>query len=126
MTHQFHSCLQYPSSLTMQYIVDKCPVFGKGQCPYKGIKGFAGNCPAFKNGCPFKELKTMGEIVEKLAEMRDAHNPKGRAAFMKMLEEVLKVSKEAEKKVGAWPFPPNTCPVFAHDAWGKRIVPKYN
>lgn len=121
----------YPYSLTVEEIVRKCPVFGKGVCPYKALademKGIAANCPGFKNGCPFKNLTTMGEYVGKLAQMRDTiATPKGRAALEKLMMRVHEISKEAEKKAGPWPFPPNTCPIFAHDAHGKRIMPKYN
>ena len=69
----------------------------------------------------------MGEYVGKLAEMRDTiGTPKGRAAFEKLVKRVHEISKEAEKEAGAWPFPPDTCPIFARDAHGKRIMPKYN
>ena len=125
----FIFCLKYPSSLTVEDIVNKCPVFGKGECPYKVIaeelKGIAANCPALKNGCPFKELKTVGEMVEKLARMRDTINSKGRPVFLNVNQKVDEISKEAEKKAGPRPLPANTCP-FAHDAWGKPILPKYN
>lgn len=113
----------------MEEITNKCPVFGKGECPYKELivefKGITGNCPAFKDGCPFKDLKTIGEYVERVAHMRDTINPKGRSAFLKFNQRVVKISKEAEKTSKPWPFPPNSCP-FAHDAWGKPIVPKYS
>ena len=117
--------------MTVEEIVKKCPVFGKGVCPYKGLademKGITGNCPGFKHGCPFKNLTTMGEYVGKLADMRDTiGTPKGRAAFEKLVKKVHEISKEAEKEAGAWPFPPGTCPIFARDAHGKRIMPKYN
>ena len=122
---------QCPYSLTVEEILKKCPVFGNGVCPYKALademKGIAGNCPGFKHGCPFKNLKTMGEYVGKLAEMRDkTATPKGRAAFEKLMKRVHEISKEAEKKAGPWPFPPDTCPIFARDAHGKHIMPKYN
>ena len=52
-----------------------CPAFGKGMCPYAILvtkcKGLAGNCPAFKDGCPFKNCKSVVEFVEKLTQMRD-------------------------------------------------------
>lgn len=121
--------LQYPYSLTVEDITNKCPVFGKDECPYKDLivelNGITENCPAFKDGCPFKDLKTMGEYVERMAQMRDTINPKGRAAFLKFNQRVLEISKEAEKIHKPWPFPANSCP-FAHDAWGKPIVPKYD
>lgn len=54
--------LQYPYSLTVEDITNKCPVFGKDKCPYKDLivelNGITENCPAFKDGCPFKDLKT--------------------------------------------------------------------
>ena len=117
--------------MTVEEIVKKCPVFGKGVCPYTGLvaemKGIAENCPGFKDGCPFKKLTTMDEYTGKLAEMRDkTTTPKGRAAFEKLIKRVHEISKEAEKKAGPWPFPPDTCPIFARDAHGKRIMPKYN
>ena len=69
-----HLNLRCPYSLTVEEIVKKCPAFGKDVCPYKSLvdetKGITGNCPGFKDGCPFN-LKTMGEYVGKLAEMRD-------------------------------------------------------
>ena len=126
-----HLNLRCPYSLTVEEIVKKCPTFGKDVCPYKSLvdetKGITGNCPGFKDGCPFKNLKTMGEYVGKLAEMRDkTATPKGRAAFEKLMKRVHEISKEAEKKAGPWPFPPDTCPIFARDAHGKCIMPKCN
>ena len=56
---------QYPHFLKLDEIAEKCPVFGKGVCPYGGLtdklKDITGNCPAFKDRCPFKSLKTAGE-----------------------------------------------------------------
>ena len=67
----------------------------------------------------------MGEYVGKLAEMRDTiGTPKGRAAFEKLMKKVHEISKKAEKTAEPWPFPPDTCPVFARDAHGKGIMPK--
>ena len=52
-------------------ITKRCPVFGKGVFPYKGLidefKGITANCSAFKDGCPLENLKTVGEYLDKLA-----------------------------------------------------------
>ena len=95
---------QCPYSLTVEEILKKCPVFGKGVCPYKALademKGIAGNCPGFKHGCPFKNLKTMGEYVGKLAEMRDkTATPKGRAAFEKLMKRVHEISRRLRRRL---------------------------
>ncbi|RMX35964.1 hypothetical protein pdam_00005212 [Pocillopora damicornis] len=120
--------LRYPHFLKLDEIAEKCPVFGKGVCPYGGLtdklKDITGNCPAFKDRCPFKSLKTAGEHVDKLAQMRDKGSCKGRAAFQKLMKRVLEVSEEAERKSAPWSFPPNTCPIFEHDTHGKRIMRK--
>ena len=95
----------------MEDIIDKCPVFGKDECPYRSIavefKGIVANCPAFKSGCPFKEIP-WERWWKKLAQMRDTINPEGSAAFLKLNQKVDEISKEAEKKSGLWPFPANT------------------
>lgn len=58
----------------MDTIKDKCPVFNKGKaCPYNvpELKGLGKGCPEFKNGCPFKGVKDVGEFKQKLGEMRN-------------------------------------------------------
>ena len=103
----------------------KCPAFGKGVCPYTGLvaqaKGMAATCPAFKGGCPYKGCKTVGEVVEKLSQMRD--HCKGKVAYQKFLGMLASVNKEGEKKFGTCPFNAHACP-FSFDAEGKPIVPK--
>ena len=69
----------------------------------------------------------MGEYVGKLAEMRDkTATPKGRAAFEKLMKSVIRSPRGLRRKAGPWPFPTDTCPVFARNANEKRIMPKYN
>ena len=59
-----------PIGITLKDAMFKCPAFGKDKCPYAILitkcKGLAGNCPAFKEGCPFKICESVGEFVEKL------------------------------------------------------------
>jgi len=60
--------------VTLTYVEQHCPAFEKGKaCPYKipELKGLAEGCPAFKDGCPFKNVKDVGEFQDKLGEMRD-------------------------------------------------------
>jgi hypothetical protein len=67
----------------MDTIKAKCPVFQKGRfCPYNipCLKGLAKDrCPEFKDGCPFKNVKTVGEFKKRLGEMRD--KCKGKANY---------------------------------------------
>ena len=111
--------------VTMNDAMMMCPAFGKGVCPYKSLitkdKGVAGKCPAFRDGCPFKNFKSVGEFVEKLAQMRDTCT--GKDAHKKFFKDVLDVSDEEQKKLGACPFNAFVCP-FSHDAHGKAIIPK--
>lgn len=54
-----------------------CAAFDKGKkCPYKdlNLNGLGKGCPAFKDGCPFKNFKDVGDFKAKLGEMRDQHN----------------------------------------------------
>ena len=105
------------------------PNFGKGVCSYAKLvekhKGLAGNCPAFKEGCPFKKCKTVGEFVEKMTQMRDMTqgSKKGKDAIKKFIQDVIEVSKEEQRKLGVCPFMAHSCP-FSHDAQGKPIIPK--
>ena len=61
--------------MTLQVVKHACPAFGINICPFAKLpeekKGMAAKCPAFKQGCPFKGCKCVGEFQEKLAEMRD-------------------------------------------------------
>jgi hypothetical protein len=66
----------------MDTIKAKCPVFQNGRfCPYNipCLKGLGKGCPEFKNGCPFKNVKTIGGFKAKLADMRD--HCKGKANY---------------------------------------------
>ena len=111
--------------VTLDDVMFKCPAFGKGVCPYvilvTNCKGLAGNCPAFKEGCPVKNCKFVGEFVEKLTQMRNAC--KGKAAYEKFFKELLRITDSGQEKLGACPFNAHVCP-FSHDAQGKPIVPK--
>ena len=102
-----------------------CPAFGKGVCPYAVLvascKGMAAKCPAFQEGCPFKTFKSVGQFVEKMTQMRDAH--KDKAAYEKFFQALHRVSESEEKKLGACPFNAHVCP-FSHDAQGKPMIPK--
>ena len=105
--------------------MNACPAFGKGVCPYAILvtecKGLAGNCPAFKGGCPFKNCKTVGEFVEKMTQMRDTC--KGKAAYSKFFQRLHEINDGEQEKLGACPFNAHVCP-FSRDAKGKPIVPK--
>lgn len=111
--------------VTLNHVMSKCPAFGKDLCPYAILvtkcKGLAGNCPAFKGGCPFKICKSVGEFVEKLTQMRDTC--KGKAAYTKFFQELLAINEAAQKKQGNCPFNAHVCP-FSYDAQGKAIIPK--
>lgn len=115
--------------VTLNDVMFKCPAFGKEVCPYailvKECKGLAGNCPAFKGGCPFKNCKTVGEFVEKMTQMRDGiqDSAKGKTALAKFMQELQAVNESGQKKLGACPFNAHVCP-FSHDAQGKAIIPK--
>ena len=63
--------------VTMDTVKAKCPTFEGGKtCPYiaPGLNGLADGCPEFKNGCPFKGVKDVGELKQKMGEMRDKHH----------------------------------------------------
>ncbi|XP_020606597.1 uncharacterized protein LOC110045335 [Orbicella faveolata] len=115
-----------PYSVTLNDTMFKCPAFGKGVCPYAILvtkcKGLAGNCPAFKEGCPFKNCKSVGEFVEKLTQMRDQmkDSTKGKEAAATFFKELLAVTTTAQGKLGNCPFNAYACP-FSHDAQGKPI-----
>ena len=112
--------------VTLQDVMFKCPAFGKAMCPYAILvtkcKGLAGNCPAFKEGCPFKICKSVGDFVEKLTQMRDTCT-KGKAAYTKFFQELLAINEAGQKELGNCPFNAHVCP-FSHDAQGKTIIPK--
>lgn len=76
--------------VTMDTVKERCPAFQKGKaCPYNvpELKGLGKGCPEFKNGCPFKNVKTIGEFREKLGEMRD--KCKGKANYDKAYEVII-------------------------------------
>lgn len=78
--------LQVPESVTLEYVKSHCPTF-EGGCPYnvKELKGLAKDCPEFKKGgCPFKNVKTIGEFKAKMGEMRDSC--KGKENYLKALD----------------------------------------
>ena len=60
-------------------------------------KGLAGHCAAYKDGCPFKNCKSVGEFVEKLTQMRDQmkNSTKGKKAAATLFSELLIVTKTA-------------------------------
>ena len=112
--------------MTLKDAMFMCPAFGKDKCPYAILitkcKGLAGNCPAFKEGCPFKICKSVGEFVEKLTQMRDTC-VKGKPSYTKFFQDLLAINEAEQKKLGNCPFNAHVCP-FSHDAQGKAIIPK--
>ena len=115
-----------PYNVTLNDTMSTCPAFGKGICPYAILvtkcKGLAGDCPAFKEGCPFKNCKSVGEFVEKLTQMRDQmkDSTKGKRAAATFFSELHAVNTTAQQKLGKCPFNAYVCP-FSHDAQGKPI-----
>lgn len=111
--------------VTLNDVMFKCPAFGKRKCPYADLvqkdKGLARNCPAFMGGCPFKNCKCVGEFVEKMTQMRDTC--KGKDAYSKFFRDVLAISEDGQKKLGACPFNAHLCP-FSRDAKGKPMILK--
>ena len=112
--------------MTLAEIKRECPVFSNNDCPFAKLpeehKGVASKCPAFSNGCPFKECKTVGEFEDKLGKMRD--QCKGNAAYLEFLRETVLTAKEKEAIVGsACPFFQSKagCP-FAKDTSGRPIL----
>ena len=109
--------------ITLDDVMFKCPAFGKDRCPYTGLvaqnKYVASNCPAFKDGCPFKNSKTVGEFVEKMTQMRDTC--KGKDAYKSFIKQVIDVSKEEQNKLGNCTFNAYVCP-FSRDAEGKALI----
>lgn len=112
--------------ITLNDVMFKCPAFGKTMCPYAILvtkcKGLAGNCPAFKEGCPFKICASVGQFVEKLTQMRDTCL-EGKAAHTQFFKELFIINSDKQKELGSCPFNAHVCP-FSHDAQGKAIVPK--
>lgn len=85
------SFLQSSDITTLDYIKQHCPVFQQGRyCPYNipCLKGLGKDCPEFKNGCPFKDVKTVGEFRAKMGQMRD--QCKGAANHRQALEVCFK------------------------------------
>ena len=83
----------------MDTIKEKCPAFQHGHyCPYNipSLKELGKGCPEFKNGCPFKDVKTIGEFKVKLGQMRD--QCKGAANHLKALEVTWKQSTKTDKR----------------------------
>ena len=103
-----------------------CPAFGKGVCPYKShldkFKGKAANCPKFREGCPFKRCKTVGEIVELLSQMRESKKSLAAYEHEKINELIHSIYGMEEKKLGTCTFA-KPC-IFSHDQEGKAIIPK--
>ena len=126
MLVSFSSLFQTPFGVTLSDAMFKCPAFGKAVCPYAPLiekdKGITGNCPAFKQGCPFKICKSVGEFVEKLTQMRDTCC-KGKPAQIKFFQDVLAVSTAGEEELGTCPFMAHVC-CFRVDADGRAIIPK--
>lgn len=85
------------------------------------MKKIAAKCPAFENGCPWKNCSTVGQYLEIMSKMRDTC--KGKAAQKEFFEQVIAVSKSGQSKLGVCPFNKHMCQ-FIHDAHGKAIFPK--
>ena len=80
----------------------------------------AAKCPAFKNGCPFKVCQTVGELQDKLGEMRD--HSTGDDVYVQFLRDMHHTAKVKAVDVGStWPFSQGGCP-FAKDTKGKPIL----
>ncbi|XP_031570333.1 uncharacterized protein LOC116304699 [Actinia tenebrosa] len=108
--------------VTMDTVKDKCPAFEKGKaCPYNvpELKGLGKGCPEFKNGCPFKGVKDVGEFKQKLGELRD--NCKGKENYDKAFELINKANGEQVAKLGHCPFHKNGCQL-SEDLNGKPIT----
>ena len=121
----FRALSKTPMGVTLNDAILKCPAFDKGKCPYAVLvtkcKGLAGNCPAFKEGCPFKNCKSIGEFVEELAGMRDVS--KGKEAYEKFFRELHAINDSEQEKYGVCPINRHVCQ-YSHDAQGKPIIPK--
>ena len=112
--------------MTLEDVKHACPAFGINVCPFANLpeekKGMAAKCPAFKQGCPFKGCKCVGEFQEKLAEMRDTC--KGDGAYVEFHRALVRTAMQKEIDLG------RQCPVFktkagcpfAHDTKGKPII----
>ncbi|KAJ7385344.1 hypothetical protein OS493_016421 [Desmophyllum pertusum] len=118
----------YPGSVSFDDLKKDCPVFGDKVCPFAKLpeekKGTASKCPAFKNGCPFKECESVGEFEAKLGKMRD--ECKGDAAYVQFLRDIHTTAKKKEAAFGvgtACPFfqTEDGCP-FAKDTSGNPIL----
>ena len=112
--------------MTLDDIKQACPAFGPCSCPFAKLpeekKGAAAKCPAFKEGCPFKGCKCIGDFECKLGEMRD--QCKGDAAYVLFLRAVVMKAMQKEVDLGKeCPFfkTKGGCP-FATDTKGKPIV----
>ena len=127
VVNYYYFLFKTPMGVTLKDVMFMCPAFGKAMCPYAILvskcKGLAGNCPAFKEGCPFKICKSVGDFVEKLTQMRDNCSSKGKEAYIAFFKELLKINENEQKKLGNCPFNAHVCP-FRYDAQGKAIIPK--
>ncbi|KAL9986187.1 hypothetical protein ACROYT_G000292 [Oculina patagonica] len=93
--------LQVPMDVDFDDIKAKCPAFDKNTCPYMGLvsdhKGLAkGKCPVFSDGCPFKNLNTVGEFVEKMTQMRNTC--KGKAAYREFFHHCRSILPRKSKR----------------------------
>ena len=91
-------------SVTLNDTMFKCPAFGKGVCPYTILvtkrKSVAGDCPALKDGCPFKNCESVGEFVKKLTHMRDQmkDSAKGKEATATFFKELRAVTTTIRRR----------------------------
>ncbi len=112
--------------MTLDTVKDKCPVFDDNVCPFARLKddhkGIASKCPAFKGGCPFKNLKTVGDFQAKLGRMRD--KCQGKAQYLEFLRSAHRIAQDKVVDEGrSCPFfdTKDGCP-FAKDTSGKAIM----
>eukprot|EP00501_MAST-03F_sp_TOSAG23-6_P002652 GSMAST32.ASY1.ANO1.2796.1 assembled CDS len=106
-----------------------CPAFLEG-CPYKEILcNITGGeedltkCPAFENGCPFKRVKTTEELkvlFEKIPH-RGQSSSKAHILLIKLLRELHAVSERTKKQMGNCPQFNSICP-FKHNATPELMV----
>merc|ERR1712223_1877636 len=115
-----------PETVSVEYVSSKCPSF-QGGCPYdvKELKGLAKDCPAFENGgCPFKNVKTIGDMKSKMGEMRDSHvkSKVGKANQQKALDLAHAANGHKVFQLGHCPFFKDGC-FMKTDLNGRLVSP---
>ncbi|KDO22519.1 hypothetical protein SPRG_11703 [Saprolegnia parasitica CBS 223.65] len=111
--------------MTATTIEENCPAFDNG-CPFKDVKERVADCTFFAKGCPFKETKDMTALYDELqAAIPASHHETGTAAaesVLAMFNSIHNVSRAKKTEVGACPVFVTTCPFKTITKDGRPLV----